>query len=168
MRGVKPREVSMYLTLIKYLAPVVILGLCWWRYDYVTDENDTLKADLSAANSQLEQSQAIITKERQNAAEVALRAQKFYEDKQHDQAELDNLRKCVADKSCGVRVVKGACPIVSGSNSNSGGAEAAYAADRKQFEQDYFNLLASIKETKRLYGWMQQELIARAKPDYCK
>ena len=31
-------------------------------------------------------------KERQNAAEVALRAQKFYEDKQHDQTELDNLR----------------------------------------------------------------------------
>lgn len=163
-----PREVNMYLTVIKYLAPVVIVGLLWWRYDYVTTQNVKLKADLSAANELVKQSADLIAKERQNAAEVALRAQKFYEDKQHDQTELDSLRKCVADKSCGVRVVKGACPIVSGANSNTGGTEAADAADRKQFEQDYFNLLASVKETERLYNWMQKELIARSAPDYCK
>ena len=157
----------MYLTVIKYLAPVVIVGLLWWRYDYVTTQNVKLKADLSAANELVKQSADLIAKERQNAAEVALRAQKFYEDKQHDQTELDSLRKCVADKSCGVRVVKGACPIVSGANSNAGGAEAADAADRRQFEQDYFSLIESIKETKRRYDWMQQELIARSAPDYC-
>ena len=158
----------MYLTVIKYLAPVVLIAAALWRYDYVTTQNVKLKADLSAANAQLEQSQAIISKDRQNAAEVALRAQKFYEDKQHDQTELDSLRACVADKSCGVRVVKSACPVVPRTNSNTGGTEAADAADRRQFEQDYFNLLASIKETKRLYDWMQQELIARSAPDYCK
>ena len=82
----------MYLTVVKYLAPVVLVGLLWWRHDYITTQNERLKSDLSAANEQLEQSQAIVIKERQNAAEVALRAQKFYEDKQHDQTELDNLR----------------------------------------------------------------------------
>jgi len=157
-----------YLTVIKYLAPVVLILAALWRYDYVTTQNVKLKADLSAANAQLEQSQAIITKERQNAAELALRAQKFYEDKQHDQTELDSLRACVADKSCGVRVVKGACPSMPRASSNTGGAEAADAADRKQFEQDYFDLLASIKETERRYEWMQAELIARSAPDYCK
>lgn len=153
-----------------YLAAgaAVLVAAAYWRYDYVMDRNADLKSDLAAAKSSLEQSQAIITKERQNAAEVALRAQKFYEDKQHDQAELDNLRKCVSDKSCGVRVVKGACPVLSGTNSNAGGTEATDAADRRQFEQDYFSLLASIKETKRRYDWMQQELIARSKPDYCQ
>ena len=163
-----PREVCMYLTVIKYLAPVVLILAALWRYDYVATQNVKLKADLSAANAHLEQSQAIIAKERQNAAEVALRAQKFYEDKQHDQTELDGLRKCVADKSCGVRVVKGACPVLPSSSSNTGGVEATYAANRKQFEQDYFDLLASIKETKRRYDWMQQELIGRAKPDACQ
>lgn len=157
----------MYLNVIKYLAPAVVVGLLWWRYDYVTTENERLKSDLSATTADLEQSQAIIDKERQNAAEVALRAQKFYEDKQHDQTELDSLRACVADKSCGVRVVRGACPAVPGANSNAGGAEADDAADRRQFEQDYFRLVESIKETKRRYGWMQKELIARSAPNYC-
>lgn len=152
-----------------YLAAgvIAILGLMYWRYDYVTTQNAKLKSDLSAASAQLEQSQAIINKERQNAAEVALRAQKFYEDKQHDQTELDNLRKCVADKSCGVRVVKGACPTMPRPNSTAGGAETTDAADRRQFEQDYISLVESIKETKSRYNWMQQELITRSHPDYC-
>lgn len=158
----------MHINVIKYLAPVVIVGLLWWRYDYVTTENERLKSDLSAANASLEQLQAIIAKERQNAAEAALRAQKFYEDKQNDQKELDDLRNCVANKSCGVRVVRGACPAMPSSTAAAGGTEAADAADRRQFEQDYFNLLASIKETKRRYDWMQQELIARSAPDYCR
>lgn len=157
----------MYLTVVKYLAPVVLIGLLWWRYDYITTQNERLQSDLSAANEQLEQSQAIVIKERQNAAEVALRAQKFYEDKQHDQTELDNLRKCVANQSCGVRVVRGACPAMPSSNTASGGTEAADAADRRQFEQDYFSLVESIKETKRRYEWLQSELIARSSPEYC-
>ena len=65
-----PREVNMYLTVIKYLAPVVIVGLLWWRYDYVTTQNVKLKADLSGANELVKQSADLIAKERQNAAEV--------------------------------------------------------------------------------------------------
>lgn len=158
----------MYLTAIKYLAPVVLIAAALWRYDYVTTQNANLNRDLSNAKDALEQSENLLAKERQNAAEVALRAQKFYEDKQHDQNELDSLRKCVSDKSCGVRVVKGACPIMPATSSDTGGAEATYAADRIQFEQDYISLINSIKETKRLYNWMQQELIARSHPNYCQ
>lgn len=144
----------------------VLTGVAW-HYQHLIKSNTKLESALELKQDELEQSQAIITKERQNAAEVTLRAQKFYEDKQHDQTELDSLRKCVADKSCGVRVAKGACPVLSGANSNAGGTEAADAADRRQFEQDYFSLVASIKETKRRYDWMQAELIARSHPDYC-
>lgn len=160
----------MFTTVKFYLIAVaaVLVAAAYWRYDYVMDRNADLETDLAEAKSSLEQSQAIINKERQNAAEVALRAQKFYEDKQHDQTELDSLRKCVADKSCGVRVVRGACPTMPSSASASGGAETTDAADRRQFEQDYISLVASIKETKRRYDWMQQELIARSHPDYCK
>lgn len=157
----------MYITLIKFFAPVVLIIAGLWRYDYITTQNERIKADLSAVTAELEQSQAIITKERQNAAKSALLAEKAYEEKQHDKTELESLRACVADKSCGVRVVRGACPQVPGSSPNAGGAEAAHAADRAQFEQDYFALLESIKETRRLYNWMQQELIARSAPDYC-
>lgn len=159
---------NLYITLFKFLAPVVLIIAGLWRYDYITTQNERIKADLSAATAELEQSQAIITKERKNATEAALRAQKFYEEKLHDKTELESLRACVADKSCGVRVVRGACPHVPGSTPNAGGTEAADAADRRQFEQDYFALLESIKETRRLYNWMQRELISRSAPDYCK
>lgn len=152
---------------LQITAAAVLAGFAW-HYQHLIKSNTKLESALELKQIELEQSQAIIDKERQNAAELALRAQKFYEDKQHDQTELDNLRKCVADKSCGVRVVKGACPVLSGTNSTTGGAEAADAADRKQFEQDYFSLVESIKETKRRYDWMQSELIARSHPDYCK
>lgn len=159
------------LTTVKfYIAAgvVALLALAYWRYDYVTDQNTKLKADLSDTKARLEQSESILIKERQNAAEVALRAQKFYEDKANDDKELDSLRTCVANKSCGVRVVKGACLAMPSSTSATGGTEATDAADRKQFEQDYFSLVASIKETERRFNWMQQELIARSSPDYCK
>lgn len=152
---------------LQITAAAVLAGVAW-HYQHLIKSNTKLESALELKQIELEQSQAIIAKERQNAAEVALRAQKFYEDKQHDQTELDNLRKCVSDKSCGVRVVKGACPVLSGYDSTTGGAEAANAADRRQFEQDYFSLVASIKETKRRYEWMQAELIARSHPDYCK
>ena len=82
----------MYLTVLKYLAPVVLIIAGLWRYDYITAQNERIKADLRAVTAELEQSQAIITKERQNATEAALRAQKFYEEKLHDKTELVSLR----------------------------------------------------------------------------
>lgn len=116
----------------------------------------------------IEAKDALIEKERKNAAQSAERAKKAHEEKQNDQKELDDLRNCVANKSCGVRVVRGACPAMPSSGASTGGTETTYAADRRQFEQDYISLLASIKETRRLYEWMQAEAIARSHPDYCK
>lgn len=140
-----------------------LYGLYWQ-----VQQSGKLKSEISQYEQLVKARDALITKERQNAAEVALRAQKFYEDKKNDQKELDDLRNCVANKSCGVRVVRGACPAMPSSTTAAGGVEAADAADRIQFEQDYISLVASIKETKRRYEWMQSELIARSHPDYCK
>lgn len=150
------------------LGAAALVLAAYIRYEYVTEQNDRLRVDLRSAELIIEQSRGLLIKERQNAAQAALSAQKAYEVKQNDKIELDRLRRCVADKSCGVRIVKGACPAMPSSNSNAGGTEAADAADRRVFEQDYFNLLESIKETKMLYNWMQQENIARSHPDYCQ
>lgn len=140
-----------------------LYGLYWQ-----VQQSGKLKAEISKYEQMVKAKDALIAKERQSAAEVALRAQKFYEDKQNDQKELDDLRNCVANKSCGVRVVRGACPTMPSSNASTGGAETTDAADRRQFEQDYISLVASIKETRRLYEWMQAEAMAREHPDYCK
>lgn len=142
---------------------VSLYGLYWQ-----VQNSGKLKSEISQYEQMVKAKDALIAKERKNAAEVALRAQKFYEDKQNDQKELDDLRNCVANKSCGVRVVRGACPAMPSSATAAGGVETADAADRRQFEQDYISLVASIKETRRLYEWMQAELIARSHPDYCK
>ena len=164
-----PREVKMYLAVIKYLAPVVLIVAVWLRYDYVTTQNTDLKADLSEANAQIGRSQAIITKERQNAAEVALRAQKFYEQEAKDNEELEKLRACHADKSCWPRVrVKTNCPAVSGTVPSSGTPEEVTAELGEDAGRTSLRLRAEIKETLRLVDGLQQELIARSAPDYCK
>lgn len=159
----------MYITLIKYIAPVVIVGLLWWRYDYIATQNEQLQRDLSKANEQLEQSQSIIIKERQNAAEVALRAQKFYEQEAKDNEELEKLRACYADKSCWPRVrVKTSCPSVPSAASSAGAPEESTAELGEDAGRNILRLRSEIKETMRLVHGLQAELISRSSQNYCK
>ena len=159
----------MYFTLIKFIAPVVVFGALWWRYDYVTTQNERLQSDLSAANEQLAQSQAIIAKERQNAAEAALRAQKHFEQKVKDDEELQKLRACYADRSCWPRVrIKTTCPKLPSAATNAGALEESTAELGENAGHDLLLLRDQIKETNRLVAGLQSELMARSVPDYCQ
>lgn len=151
-----------------YAGLIAVAGLVYWRYDYVMSENRRLADAL--ANEQLahKQTVAVLSKERQNATEAALRAQQFYQDVEKDNAELEKLRACVANNTCGVRIAKGACPKLPHSSANAGGAETTDATDRREFEENYFRLLEEIKLTKSRYEWMQRELITRSDPKYCR
>lgn len=151
-----------------YAGLLVIAGLVYWRYNYVMSKNEQLEIDLANEKISHQRSVVLLEKERQNAADAALRAQQFYQDVEKDNAELEKLRACVANNTCGVRIAKGACPKLPSAGTNAGGTEAADAADRKQLEQDYFRLIESIKLTKSRYEWMQRELIARSHPQYCQ
>lgn len=111
----------------------------------------------------------LIAKERQNAAEVALRAQKFYEQEAKDNEELEKLRACYADKSCWPRVrVKTSCPSVSNSSANAGASEESTAELGEDAGRNILRLRAEIKETMRLVDGLQAELIARSSQNYCK
>ena len=159
----------MYLTLIKYIAPVVVVGALWWRYDYVTTQNERLQSDLSETTKQLAQSQAIIAKERQTAAEAAIRAQKFYEQEAKDNEELQKLRACYADRSCWPRVrIKTNCPSVSGAAPNAGTSEETSAELGENAGRTLLLLREQIKETNRIVAGLQAELMARSEPDYCQ
>jgi hypothetical protein len=154
----------------KYLAggallAIVVLGL---SLKIAMGEVKEAKRDLADEKLAHQHIVAVMDKERQNAAQAALRSQQFYQDVEKDNAELQKLRDCVANSTCGVRIAKGACPKLPSAGANAGGTEAADAADRERFEQDYFSLIESIKLTKSRYEWMQRELIARSDPEYCK
>jgi hypothetical protein len=151
-----------------YAGLIAAAGLVYWRYDYVMSENERLADDLHNEQEAHKQTAKVLSKERQNATEAALLAQQFYQDVEKDNAELEKLRACVANNTCGVRIAKGACPKLPSTGTDAGGTEAADAADRKQLEQDYFRLFESIKLTKSRYEWMQRELISRSDPGYCK
>lgn len=156
--------IRLYLT----IGAIAVIGALAWHYNHLIDSNRQLRSDLSAKTSELERSQALIVKERQNAAEVALRAQKYYEQRAKDDEELENLRNCYADKSCWPRVrVKTACPAVPGTSSNAGAPEESTAELGEDAGQNLLLLRSQIKEITSGYLSCQAELAARSAPDYC-
>lgn len=152
-----------------YAGLIAAAGLVYWRYDYVMSENKRLGDAL--ANEQLahKQTVAVLSKERQNAAEAALRAQQFYQDVEKDNVELEKLRACYADKSCWPRVrIKTSCPAVSNSGSDTGASEEVTAELGADAGQNLLLLRSQIKEITTGYLALQRELIARSDPGYCQ
>lgn len=140
-----------------------------WHYNHLIGANKQLRIDLSSKQAELEQSQDLIVKERQIAAEVALRAQNYYEQRAKDDEELEKLRTCYADKSCWPRVrVKTSCPAVSGSATSPGTPEESTAELGENAGRDLLRLRAEIKEMTTGYLALQAELTARAAHDYCQ
>lgn len=157
---------SRYWLHIAFVAAIV--GAIW-HYQHLIVENSKLKTAIESKQAELEQSQAVLIKERQNATETALRAQKFYEQEAKDNEELEKLRACYADKSCWPRVrVKTSCPAVSGAASNAGTLEEGTAELGENAGRNLYRLRAGIKESSRMILSLQAELEARSKPDYCQ
>ena len=141
-----------------------LYGLYWQ-----VQQSGKLKSEISQYEQLVKAKDALLAKERQNAAEVALRAQEFYEQEARDNEELEKLRACHADKSCWPRVrIKTSCPSVSGTAASTGTSEEITAELGEDAGRTALRLRAEIKETKRLIEGLQQELIARSHPDYCK
>lgn len=152
-----------------HIAVVAAIGGAVWHYQHLIAENSKLDAIIKEKKFELEQSQALIIKERQNAAEVALRAQKFYEQEAKDNEELEKLRACYADKSCWPRVrIKTSCPAMPGAASNAGALEEGTAELGEDAGRNLYRLRAGIKESSRMILSLQAELEARSKHDYCQ
>lgn len=157
------------LYLYACIGAIVIVGLLWWRYDYVMSENKRLGDDLANEKLAHQQAVAVLAKERQNATEEALLAQQFYQDVEKDNAELEKLRSCYADKSCWPRVrIKASCPTVPNSSPNAGTPEEITAELGADAGQNLFLLRSQIKEITTGYLGCQRELIARSDPRYCR
>ena len=140
------------------IALITALGLAFWRYDYVNDDRERLKAELSSANG-------IIATERENAQDAANRALARIIDESKRHEELQKLRDCVTAGTCGVRWKS--CPkLPNTTNSGSGIAEAATEPNR-ELERWYFSHRELIDKYEVRLKALQNELVARSAKDYC-
>jgi len=152
------------------LALIAALSLCWWRYDSVVNERNELKNDLAASQQNLEDAKSVTEKERINVSAANDRAIASQVKQDEITNQVNDMRKCIDAGTCGVRWKYQACPrLPSDSAATSEPAIIeADAANRREFEQNYFTLLESIRLTRVDYESLQAELIARSDKDYCK
>lgn len=140
-----------------------------WHYNNVIDELDKLAADNAIITKNLESQKAVIAAERSAAIEANSRATETQKKSQEVTDEVNNLRACIDAGTCGVRWKYQACPRVSGSDAaaSRSAIDEADAARRREFEQNYFNLVESIRQTRVQVEALQEDVRVRSRPDYC-
>lgn len=146
-----------------YIAAAIVaaLGLAYWRYDYVVNQNKQLK-------TQLESVGGILERERLNAQESANLALARQIEAQKNDQELEKLHACIADKSCIPRVrVKATCPVP-GTTTSATGSNAASAGFAEIDGQDYYRLIEAQKKALWMIAGLQAEVAARSNPDFCQ
>ena len=146
-----------------YIASAIVaaLGLAYWRYDYVVNQNKQLK-------TQLESIGGILERERLNAQESANMALARQIEANKNDQELEKLRDCIADKSCVPRVrVKSACPMP-GTTTSATGANATSPGFAEIDGQDYYRLIEAQKKALWMIKGLQAEVAARSHPDFCQ
>lgn len=152
------------------LALIAALSLCWRRYDSVVNERDTLRNDLAVSQQNYESEKALNKTERLNAQAANERALANQVKADEVTNKVNDLRKCIDAGTCGVRWAYQACPKLPSSDTyaDQPAIVKADAGRRREFEQNYFNLLESIRLTRVDYEDMQNELKIRADPKYCQ
>jgi hypothetical protein len=146
----------------------VSLGLASFGLYKQIQANGALAVEIEAKEAQIKAGADLLTKERMEAQADALRAQQYFEKRVKDDEELENLRRCRADKSCWPRVrVKSACPV-SDSATNAGASEEVAAELGENAERSLQRLEGEIKEITSAYLSLQAEVAARSHPDFCQ
>lgn len=139
-----------------------LLALAYWRYTYVAEKLDNVTSALKTTIAVAEK-QAVIQAD-QDVRNINLQALN-----NETETQLNELQRCIADKSCVPRVrIKTACPAVPSANSTAAGADEAPAGFADINEQDYFNLIRAQKEAVNQVIGLQREVLARSAHDYCQ
>lgn len=145
------------------VALVIISGLAWGlkqQLDLAESQRDTAQAHLSAVND-------ILAAERQNLREAESRAAEYQLQRDQSNESNEAMRACIADKSCGVRV-NVVYRTVRDPDTRTCGAVEADAESQRELEQNYLSLDRELSLMEDNYRALQQELIVRSHPDYCR
>lgn len=143
------------------IAIITALGLAFWRYDYVSDDRERLKAELSSANG-------IIAAERENAQDAANRALAYSIEDQNREDEYAKLRECVDNRTCGVVVRWKSCAAVSNSGTDKSQATAEVAIAQREFQSWGVDHADLIKRYEQRVKALEADLIARSAPGACQ
>lgn len=156
-----------------YLAFVllVVIGLAWWRYDYVTTQLQAEKARADQAVENYTTAKAKLDTERQNAADADLRAKQRTADKEAIENELREKNKCIASGTCGVKL-RYRDAICAGnsmrsSESSINGSDDIQTTERGDFERWVADLTASVKRDAKVIEGLQAELDVKSRVDAC-
>lgn len=151
------------------LALIAALYLCWWRYDSVVNERNELKNNLALSEQNLKDEKLVTKKERINATAANDRAIASQVKQDEITSQVNDMRKCIDAGTCGVRWKYQACPRLPGDSATTSEPTivGADASNRREFEQNYFTLLESIRLTRQRFEDMQNEIKIRADPNYC-
>jgi hypothetical protein len=150
------------------LIAIALLGLASFGLYKQVQANGALAVEIEAKDAKIKAGEDLLDKERKEAQAEALRAQKHFQMREKDYEELEDLRKCRADKSCWPRVrVKTACPV-SGAATDAGAPEEIAAELGENAERNLQRLEGEIKEITSTYLSLQAEVTARSHPDFCQ
>lgn len=154
------------------LGLLVVMGLCWLRYDHVVEDRDAEKLRADNAVAQVKAMGKELVAERENAANAESRASKRQTEKEELKREYDQKVKCIDDGTCGVvvRWKRAICaePSLHSADSGSIGLDEGTVAEQKDFGRWLASLEASIDDNYRQIKGLQNELAIKSAPDYCR
>jgi len=142
---------------------IILIGLAWGlkqQLDLAESQRDTAQAQLSAVND-------ILAAERQNLIDAESRAAEYQSQRDQSNDANEAMRACIADKSCGVRV-NVVYRTVRDPDTGTCGAVEADAESQRELNQNYLSLDRELSLMEDNYRALQQELIVRSHPDYCR
>jgi len=159
---------KLYSLIMAVIVISIIIVVAWLRYDYIVKDRDQYKTKFENAAANLAIEKANRDTEKQASIEAAARSNKIQSEKEAIENEAKNMRSCIDNNSCGVRVELKykVCPSLpttatSGSMAND---DQPYGGDFQRWIND---TRESIKLDALKIKGLQEDLKIRSSPDYC-
>ena len=150
---------------------LVVIGLGWWRYDYVVSDRDAQKLRADNATADLINARDKLATERKNAADADLRAKQRLSEKEKLQHEYDEKIKCIDAGNCGVRVRwrQAICAgeSVRSTDTGTSGSDDLQTENQRDFGRWVASLEASVERDAKVIEGLQAELEIKSRPDAC-
>lgn len=152
------------------VAIFALIGILWWRYDYVVSDRDAQKLAKETAESSLKELTSTREKERAQLVEAQARESQTLMEKKAIEDEAQANRDCIAAGNCGVRwkIKYQTCPSLPNSATGELGADELQERNRKDFELWIASLQESVRKDNLYIVKLQNDIRVRSDPKYCQ